>query len=214
MIPDVLLDKIPLLAEGGPVMGVLYGISLLGFALILERTFALRRDRIVPSAWMREVQSVVAESGLNSLGKGSVWPDVSAADALREFVQYRMDNLGETWEKINILVDQQLRDLQRGLVLIGLLAALAPLLGLLGTVSGMIETFRMIAEGGIGDPKALAGGIYQALYTTAAGLTLAIPLTIAHRLLRGKAEAFGDQIAEFLERLWWLDRGVDPTDES
>lgn len=205
VMPNWML-QIPFVAEGGPIMLILYAMSLLGLAVALERAFALRQERTAPSGWMRHVRDTVAQSGLGALGDEAVWPESDVADVLRQVVRSTPDVAGLQSTAIEQAVTRKEAELARGVFLIGLLATLAPLLGLLGTVIGMIETFRMIAGGSIGDPKALAGGIYQALYTTAGGLTVAIPLSIAHRLLKQRARRVADEIAAFSEDLMWLQR--------
>ncbi len=94
----------------------------------------------------------------------------------------------ETLElKLDEAVLQGIPDLERGLSTIRILAAVAPLLGLLGTVTGMIETFQSITLFGTGDPKVMAGGISQALVTTVLGLMTAIPLVLLHTALRARS---------------------------
>lgn len=88
---------------------------------------------------------------------------------------------------LEVVMDAQ-GELERGLPMLKLLAALAPMLGLLGTVTGMIETFQVITQFGNGDPKVMAGGISMALVTTVLGLIVAIPLLLAHNILTSKAE--------------------------
>ena len=80
-------------------------------------------------------------------------------------------------------------DLERYLNMLGTIAAISPLLGLLGTVTGMIRTFKAITIAGVGNPTAMAGGIAEALITTAAGLLVAIPALVAYRYLRGRVDA-------------------------
>ena len=79
-------------------------------------------------------------------------------------------------------------ELERFIGTLGMIASLSPLMGLLGTVTGMIRTFNAITTAGVGNPTALAGGIAEALICTAAGLAVAIPATICYRLLRGRVE--------------------------
>lgn len=88
---------------------------------------------------------------------------------------------------LEAVVDQQ-QDLEKGLSMLKLLAALAPMLGLLGTVTGMIETFQVITQFGNGDPKIMAGGISMALMTTVLGLIAAMPLLLAHNILSSQAD--------------------------
>lgn len=95
----------------------------------------------------------------------------------------------ETLElKIDEAVIREVPKLQSGLATIKILAAIAPLLGLLGTVTGMIETFQSITLFGTGDPKLMAGGISQALVTTVLGLVSAIPLVALHSVVAGKSK--------------------------
>ena len=77
-------------------------------------------------------------------------------------------------------------ELERFIGVLGTIASISPLLGLLGTVLGMIRTFNTLSTGGAGNPMALAGGIAEALITTAAGLTVAIPALLAYRYARGR----------------------------
>ena len=103
-------------------------------------------------------------------------------------------------------------ELERYLNTLGSIAAVTPLLGLLGTVTGMIRTFSALTTGGAGDPAALAGGISEALITTAAGLKVAIPALIAYRYLRGRVDGLVVQMekeaiamVEALERKQFVD---------
>jgi biopolymer transport protein ExbB len=96
---------------------------------------------------------------------------------------------------LETIVDEQ-QHLEKGLSMLKLLAALAPMLGLLGTVTGMIETFQVITQFGNGDPKVMAGGISMALITTVLGLVAAMPLLLAHNILSTQA----DTIRNILEK--------------
>ena len=89
---------------------------------------------------------------------------------------------------LETIVDEQ-QGLEKGLSMLKLLAALAPMLGLLGTVTGMIETFQVITQFGNGDPKVMAGGISMALVTTVLGLVAAMPLLLTHNILSSRAES-------------------------
>ena len=107
---------------------------------------------------------------------------------------------GEHIETISLRLDEQLAEessaLKRGLTTVAVLAAISPLLGLLGTVTGMIETFQSITLFGTGDPKLMSGGISQALITTQVGLAVAIPLVLLHSLLTGKANRMIENLAK------------------
>jgi biopolymer transport protein ExbB len=96
----------------------------------------------------------------------------------REVIMERLEDSGR----------HVVHELERFLSTLGTIAGVSPLLGLLGTVTGIIKSFNAIQAGGMGDPRALSGGIAEALIATAAGLCVAIPALISYRFLRGKVE--------------------------
>jgi biopolymer transport protein ExbB len=104
-------------------------------------------------------------------------------------------------DAIAMRLDEQLAEesslLSRGLPTVAVLAAVSPLLGLLGTVTGMIETFQQITLFGTGDPKMMSGGISQALVTTQLGLSVAIPLVLFHSLLTGRANRLVEKLGKY-----------------
>lgn len=108
-------------------------------------------------------------------------------------------------ESLGILLDEQLAEeasmLNRGLPTVAVLAAVSPLLGLLGTVTGMIETFQSITLFGTGDPKLMSGGISQALVTTQLGLAVAIPLVLFHSLLTGRVNRLVERLGKHSSEL-------------
>ena len=101
------------------------------------------------------------------------------------------DKIAQDVETLSLKLDEAiLREtpsIERGLITLAILAAVAPMLGLLGTVSGMIETFQSITLFGTGDPKLMSGGISQALVTTELGLAVAIPMLLIHSALSSKS---------------------------
>ncbi len=173
---------------GGPVMVPLAGVALLALLLILARVgwFAIEGRG---AARLAERTIRFAESGDHdqaiaacSNARGPTARALAACLASRDAgVEAREDAIQE-----QILHDMP--RVERFLSTIGILAAVAPLLGLLGTVTGMILTFEMIATFGSGDPRMMAGGISQALITTAAGLIIAIPILLAHAFLSARAD--------------------------
>ncbi len=106
--------------------------------------------------------------------------------------------------KLDEAILREIPKVERGLITLAILAAIAPMLGLLGTVSGMIETFQSITLFGTGDPKLMSGGISQALVTTELGLAVAIPLLLIHSLLSGKSnrlvQIFDEESASLIAR--------------
>jgi biopolymer transport protein ExbB len=174
---------------GGWLMLPILLCSVVAMAIVLERLYALRRPRIVPPGLLRAVweQARTARAAdpaaLRRVGGRSPLGEVLAAglavqDRSREVLK---ETIEETGRRVA-------HDLERYLTTLGTIAVITPLLGLLGTVVGMIEVFEVITHVGVGSPRDLAGGISQALVTTAAGLGIAIPTLIFQRHFRRRVD--------------------------
>ena len=128
-------------------------------------------------------------------------PEPNDSNALGRLHKVARETDGGEVESVGILMDEQLAEeaslLNRGLPTVAVLAAVSPLLGLLGTVTGMIETFQSITLFGTGDPKLMSGGISQALITTQLGLAVAIPLVLFHSLLTGRVNRLVERLGKF-----------------
>jgi len=176
--------------DGGPVGYVIIGVGIFGLLLCLWKAFVLYTTggRI-----NRQLKIETANKG-NPLGRVmSVYSDNPQIDI-------------ETLElKLDEAILRESAPLETGLSFIKVLYVVAPLLGLLGTVVGMIATFQMITLFGTGDPRMMAGGISTALVTTVLGLVVAIPLTLLHAFLQGKSKALiqvlEEQAAGIIARL-------------
>jgi len=160
--------------DGGPVGYVIIGIGVFGLLLCLWKATSLYSmgSRIARQTKTGEVDR------MNPLGRVlAVYSENPEADT-------------ETLElKLDEAILRETAPIETGLSFIKVLYVVAPLLGLLGTVVGMIATFQMITLFGTGDPRMMAGGISTALVTTVLGLVVAIPLTLLHSFLQGKARA-------------------------
>lgn len=186
-----------LISRGGWVMYPLLFCSLAAVGLALERLWALRRRRVLPPRFLAAVGEVIAagrheEAAMLCQG-GAHGAGRLALVALKMAGQPRAlfkDALEEAGRR-------EAQALRLHLDALHLVASVSPLLGLLGTVSGMIRAFNALAAGGAGDPALLAGGISEALLTTAAGLCVAIPALVLHRLLAGRAEALTAGLEEW-----------------
>ena len=110
--------------------------------------------------------------------------------------------------KLDEVVAGAAEQLNRGLPTIAIIAAVSPLLGLLGTVTGMIETFQVITLFGAGDPRLMSGGISQALITTQLGLAVAIPLLLLHSFLQGRANMLITTLDQTATNLFAEQRGA------
>ena len=175
------------LRTGGPVMVPLVALSLWMWHLIVLqgiRTWRAGR-RVLPAA---EAIARLAESESPSDRKSEPGPgpvrNGPRAAALNDFLARRRREPETDRILWDVSIRRQLPPLGRNLTAILVLAAAAPLLGLLGTVTGMVETFRTIGVQGAGNPQALASGIQEALVTTQTGLLVAIPGLLAGQILR------------------------------
>lgn len=175
---------------GGWLMVPILLCSILSLGIILERAWSLRRRKVLPHGISEQVRKWAKEQELEhahieTLRRNSPLGRVLAA---------ALDNRNRAREVVKEAVEDTGRhvvhDLERFLNTLGTIAGIAPLLGLLGTVIGMIKVFSAIMIHGVGDPAQLAGGISEALITTAAGLTVAIPSFFFYRYFRGQVRAY------------------------
>jgi biopolymer transport protein ExbB len=162
--------------------------SVAAAAIIVERIWSLRRQRICPrnlvsQIWQWAKSGHLDVSRISALRAGSPLGQVLAAGLMNR--QHSREIMKESIEEAGRYV---VLELERYLNSLGSIAAVTPLLGLYGTVLGMINIFSNITSSGVGNPAVLAGGISEALITTVAGLTVAIPSLIAHRYFQRKVD--------------------------
>jgi biopolymer transport protein ExbB len=174
---------------GGIVMVPIILASIIAVAITFERLWSLREQRVVPveltdKVWQWIENRALTDKQILALEQHSPLGRVLAAG-----ISNRHRDRAVMIGAIEDAGRHVTHDLERYLNMLGTIAAISPLLGLLGTVSGMIRTFRAITVAGVGNPGAMAGGIAEALLTTAAGLMVAIPALVAFRYLRGRVDA-------------------------
>ena len=179
-----------IILAGGWLMAPILLCSTLAVAIIIERFWALRRSKVVPDGVGEMVEEWASRheldlEHLNRLRQDSALGKVLAAalanrHRAREVIKESVEDTGR----------HVVHELERFLNTLGTIAGIAPLLGLLGTVIGMIRVFSAIMLHGVGNANELAGGISQALITTAAGLTVAIPSYFFYRYFRGVVEEY------------------------
>jgi len=173
---------------GGPLMWPIILCSIAAVAIILERLWTLQDRRVLPPALTKKVWQLVDTGQINdkviaALERNSPLGRVLAAGLAnrhrpREIVMERLEDTGR----------HVVYELERFLNTLGTIAVISPLLGLLGTVTGIIRAFHAIEAGGVGDPRALSGGIAESLIATAAGMCVAIPALFSYRYLRGRVD--------------------------
>lgn len=180
---------LPWFHAGGPVMYALALVALLAVSLVIERTlvlYLLNRPRTMTWRSMRQALSDGDFANAREI-LGNTRDAVSAT--LRACMNAAAKGKSAMEEAIEIELLQQMPRLRRSLSGLAVLAAVAPLLGLLGTVTGIIETFSVLHSSGAGNPGLMADGISEALITTEAGLIVAIPVLLLRGLLRGRMES-------------------------
>lgn len=177
-----------LLLSGGPVLAIIILVSIYAVYLFVERLLKLSRERVDADALMAKVNMAVRERDLETAlaaceAHGGPVARVLRAALLR--LPYGRSAVEAAFQEAYLSEEQHL---SRGLRPLSTIAQISTLLGLLGTVTGIIIAFSVISRGGVGDPSALAGGIGQALITTAAGLIVAIPTIIGQNYLASRVD--------------------------
>ncbi len=176
------------LVGGGPIMIPLFICSILAVAVFLERIISLRRNRVV--------RPEIVDAINDFKGLDDIQTIYDRCDAIRgpfsNIIKRALMNSHLSREEkvldIQATGRQEARALERMLIVLEVITAVAPLLGLLGTVLGMSQVFDVISEVGLGQTKAFSGGIAQALRTTIIGLTVAIPTLIVYSIFDKKVD--------------------------
>jgi len=200
-----------LIKAGGWVMVPLILLAVVATAIIIERFWSLRRKEVLPPGLGEEVREwargrQLDPAHIDVLRRNSPLGELLAA-ALdvryrpRELIKERVEDVGR----------HVMHELERFMNALGSIASVGPLLGLLGTVIGMIEMFLKILTTGVGDVNQLAGGIGKALICTATGLCIAIPALLFHRYFRGRIAAYVIEMEkQAIALLDTIDEGILP----
>ena len=170
--------------------------SVFSLAIIIERSLALRRSVVTPAGLSADIDRAIDQGRLDvdriaSLRRGSALGHVLAAG-----LATAQSDPGRVQEAVEEAGRHVVHGLERYLNALGTIAATTPLLGLLGTVIGMILTFQAITLFGAGDPKMMAGGISTALITTMLGLCVAIPTVFLHSIMAGQSKKLVETLEE------------------
>ncbi len=174
-----------LIQAGGWLMIPILICSVLALAIIIERFWTLQQRRILPDALRGRATRLAQEPQLEGRYLEALRANSPLGRILAAGLAHRHHGRSAMAEAIEDAGRHEAHRLERYLNTLGTIAAITPLLGLLGTVIGMIKVFGAISAEGLGDMPALSGGISEALITTASGLTVAIPALMAYRYLRG-----------------------------
>ncbi len=179
-----------LLIAGGWVMWPILACSAIAIAIVLERFWSLRRQTVLPDNLGDEVRAWATSSRLDPAHIQQLRMNSPLGELLASALDVRHRPREQIKERVEDVGRHVTHQMERFLNTLGTIAAVTPLLGLLGTVFGMIRMFLGILTHGVGDANQLAGGIGEALITTAAGLCVAIPALMFYRYFRGRIAAY------------------------
>ncbi len=198
---------IEFIQQGGAVMYLILAASILALTIIFERAWSLRRSIVIPLADVQKIEAEVRAGHVeeamrvcqqnNTAMSRILWISLNNRGVKRAVLKEILEEEGR----------QEVAHMDRFIGVLGVIAATAPLLGLLGTVIGMIEVFQQISLVGVGKADVLAGGISKALNTTAFGLSVAIPSLVAYRFYESRVDRFVLEIEQHALRFVELLKG-------
>jgi biopolymer transport protein ExbB len=191
---DFLLPE--LFVRGGWLMIPIFLCSVIALGFFLERMFKLRRSKILPRGLIQNANDLIARGKYTD----AIFLCQGQPSAISRIYLAALKISGQPRAAIKEVVTEvgrrEASDLSKYTSVLATVASIAPLLGLLGTVSGMIKTFNLISYYGVGNPGTLAAGISEALLTTAAGLSVAIPTLVGYRFVASKADGLISELEE------------------
>ena len=203
-----------LIRAGGFLMWPILACSIISMAIIAERFWSLRETKIAPTnlvanVWQWHKSDQLDAKRIQALRTNSPLGMILAAGLLNR--KHSREIMKESIEEVGRLVAH---GLERFLNTLGTISSITPLLGLLGTVIGMIKVFTVITSQGIGDPSILSEGISEALLTTAAGLSVAIPSLMFYRYFRGKVDDLVVTMEQEALKMVEVMHGIRENDDS
>lgn len=182
------MNLLQFLIKGGPIVGVIMLCSVIAVGVFLERLWSLSRRRVLPDAFVDRIETLIKEHRIKDallLCQESQNPIANIMAAALRNAKRQRPIVKEAVEEVGKLESAVL---ERYIEVVGTMASVAPLLGLLGTVLGMLTVFQRIEQNGLGDPSVFASGIWEALITTVVGLAVAIPSLVAYKYLLGRVD--------------------------
>lgn len=192
--PDIWL--VTVFKKGGMVMWPILFCSLLALAITLERGYFLRHDKIIKKDFLTDARRLSVKGEFDHALRVCKSHDVAMSRIVQAGLARNQYGILEIERAIEAAGSHEATLLQANLRGLGVLANLTPMLGLLGTVLGMIKAFNVISESGTGNPGLVASGISEALITTAAGLIVGIPSLAVYHFFRSKVDKFVYEMEE------------------
>jgi len=205
------VDFVHQLRDGGIGIVVIGALSLLMVTVALERLVNFRKSRVAPEGLVQALQPLWETGQYDVLQARLAASNSTLARMLAHLVQGRHLDARAVAEGAADIASLELRTHQQKAYALAVVATVAPIVGLLGTVIGMIEAFHVIAfSGAMGDPALLAGGISKALINTAAGLSVALPALALHHFFKSRQVALGLALERDVQQLLQAGFGSKP----
>ncbi|MEZ4271995.1 MAG: MotA/TolQ/ExbB proton channel family protein [Myxococcota bacterium] len=176
------------LVKGGPLIIAIGACSVVALGVFLERLWSLKRSRVIPDSFIQRIENLIGEQRVPDallLCQENANPMANIMAAALRNASHKRSRIKEAVEDVGRYEGAML---ERHVEVVGTCSAISPLLGLLGTVLGMIRVFQGVEEHGLGDPAFFASGIWEALITTAVGLAVAIPAFIFYKYLLARVD--------------------------
>lgn len=202
------------LRQAGFAIIPIIGLSVMAMAVIFERALRCRRDSVVPDDLVERLSEAWRQGEFDKVADLAAHSDSTLGRMIEHVVQHRHLGPDALSDAVGDIASLELRTHQQKIYPLTIAATVAPIIGLLGTVLGMIDAFHVIAfSGAMGDPALLAGGISKALVNTASGLTVALPSLLAYHFFKNRIAHFGLELEKrggALLREWFPLRKAAP----
>ena len=182
-------------AAGWPIWPLIL-TSIIGVAIILERFWSLRKSQIIPDGLMVEIKTMIKQNNFDNNKVNILKNSSSLGDILAVGISKRKDSVEEIKSALDERAGIIVHNLERYLGVLVTIATVAPLLGLFGTIIGMVELFSSFTSSGH-DVAVFARGISIALYNTAGGIVVAVPAMIAYRFFRAKIDNYLNEMEHY-----------------
>lgn len=195
------------LSDAGATVPAMLLLSVLGVSCILERAVHLRRGRIAPPGLTRQLLPLYAEDRFEDIEASCAQSNCTLGRVVSFLAAHRHWKTGDLTDAAGDIANRELRRHLLKAYPLAIIGALAPLLGLLGTVSGMVDAFDSVAVAGLGDVGVLGTSISKALVTTMVGLVVAIPALFAYHIFKSRTQLFGvvlEEEASDLIHAWFM----------
>ena len=204
-----MFETVGMLRQGGICMVGLGFCSIAAVTIIIERLIALRRDKVLEPHILRVAREYGGENAARQALTVFRRSGSPLARVLEESLQTRRLEHAQSVEAVHATGRSQVARLEKGLTILEIIGGVSPLLGLLGTVLGMVRVFTAISASGVGNPQVLSDGISQALVTTVAGLIVAIPAVGFHSWFSRRIDNYATEMLNVSTQFSFRVRGAE-----